>query len=436
VVQLCSTSQQPCFGVQAEHLAIDCNLVAGCIGAENDYSQEQSWWRDMLVINAAGYCFGEDVGTNSTSASQNSGPYMDLECNQGAAAVTASLCFKLNLVPSWRGLIGITCNANGYTSIPTNAILLTGMAPARISDIHVEHFTNGVTLGSASTAISDVMLANVSTGPENTTSVNIAAAGSAGKQNITIIGVQNSTNPGSVLVDNCNGVTLSSVTAGLGFYATGYGSCGQQTIYTTRQDTGVNIQTSMNILKSLTVPGTSTLADDGRVTLGPGLLYSLFAHESLTSGAPGLVLKSDNLGLLLQNGQVTPGSSGGGLALNGNGYGTDAAFGQIGAGATSDMGTFTARATSAAQVQLEDGAIYFYNNTGLTAGSTYSPTNTWAIGVNGMLRNVTPVPFASLGTPSNGTIVYCNDCTNQSSPCTGSSTGAFAKRLAGAWDCR
>lgn len=44
--------------------------------------------------------------------------------------------------------------------------------------------------------------------------------------------------------------------------------------------------------------------------------------------------------------------------------------------------------------------------------------------------------LASLGSPANGTIIYCSDCANASNPCTASSTGAIAKRLNGAWDCR
>jgi len=42
--------------------------------------------------------------------------------------------------------------------------------------------------------------------------------------------------------------------------------------------------------------------------------------------------------------------------------------------------------------------------------------------------------FAALGTPANGTIVYCSDCTI-ASPCAGSGTGALAKRLNGVWVC-
>jgi hypothetical protein len=44
------------------------------------------------------------------------------------------------------------------------------------------------------------------------------------------------------------------------------------------------------------------------------------------------------------------------------------------------------------------------------------------------------VAFAALGTPQNGSVVYCSDCT-VASPCAGGGTGALAKRLNGAWVC-
>jgi hypothetical protein len=43
--------------------------------------------------------------------------------------------------------------------------------------------------------------------------------------------------------------------------------------------------------------------------------------------------------------------------------------------------------------------------------------------------------FASLGTPANGTYVYCTNCAFASNPCAGAGTGAFAKRLNGGWVC-
>lgn len=42
--------------------------------------------------------------------------------------------------------------------------------------------------------------------------------------------------------------------------------------------------------------------------------------------------------------------------------------------------------------------------------------------------------FANLGTPANGILVYCPDCTI-ANPCAGSGTGALAKRLNGVWVC-
>lgn len=42
--------------------------------------------------------------------------------------------------------------------------------------------------------------------------------------------------------------------------------------------------------------------------------------------------------------------------------------------------------------------------------------------------------FASLGTPGDGTVRYCTNCT-QANPCASGGTGAFAIRINGAWSC-
>jgi hypothetical protein len=42
--------------------------------------------------------------------------------------------------------------------------------------------------------------------------------------------------------------------------------------------------------------------------------------------------------------------------------------------------------------------------------------------------------FANLGTPANGTFVYCSDCT-EADPCASGGNGALAQRLNGRWDC-
>jgi hypothetical protein len=50
----------------------------------------------------------------------------------------------------------------------------------------------------------------------------------------------------------------------------------------------------------------------------------------------------------------------------------------------------------------------------------------------------TPIPkvvFANLGTPADGMVWFCTDCTAGSTPCTGASTGALAIRQGAAWTC-
>jgi hypothetical protein len=48
--------------------------------------------------------------------------------------------------------------------------------------------------------------------------------------------------------------------------------------------------------------------------------------------------------------------------------------------------------------------------------------------------DITGTTFASLGTPSNGALRYCSDCTI-ANPCASGGTGAFAKRLNSTWVC-
>lgn len=49
--------------------------------------------------------------------------------------------------------------------------------------------------------------------------------------------------------------------------------------------------------------------------------------------------------------------------------------------------------------------------------------------------NLTPVLFANLGSPANGDVVYCSDCTIISNPCVGGGTGTIAERINGTWNC-
>jgi hypothetical protein len=53
----------------------------------------------------------------------------------------------------------------------------------------------------------------------------------------------------------------------------------------------------------------------------------------------------------------------------------------------------------------------------------------------GGLKPSSNVIHGSLGASKNGIMIYCSDCTHGSNPCSGSGTGAIAKRLNGTWVC-
>ncbi len=373
VVSLCSTPG-PCFGVQAENFTIDCNGVSGCSGGYNAYSQELSWFRKVLVLNAPAYGIWLDIGTHTTSASQNSGPYEDIEVNSDAAGITGTVCFRALLVPSFRGINGLTCDMSGYASKPTNAIVIEA-SPTLINNLHLEHATNGLVLGTAAHGGSDYVVFNVEAGPDLDNAVVIGPTTTDTSQNILISGVQNATMGGNSLIDNVNSVTVNSV-VGLGTYFIGNGSAGNQTIMSSRNDVALKFQNALTVQKGLSIPGSG--ADDAFVKFGSSLPYKLWAREGSSGDTlPVLTLGGAPQGrpcFLLQTSDVTGGAAGGGLCLNANGPAADAAFGAVGAGYTGDGATYVARATSAAGIQFSDGLIRFFTDSGLTAGSTFIPT--------------------------------------------------------------
>jgi len=85
------------------------------------------------------------------------------------------------------------------------------------------------------------------------------------------------------------------------------------------------------------------------------------------------------------------------------------------------------------------GGILFNSGTNTGTGGVQfwsggaSPTKVGAVdSIGRYLLGV--VLQANLGTPGNGTIVYCSDCTI-ANPCAGGGTGAFAQRINGIWVC-
>ncbi len=86
----------------------------------------------------------------------------------------------------------------------------------------------------------------------------------------------------------------------------------------------------------------------------------------------------------------------------------------------------TAITTVTATGLIVNGSAIITGN--MTASTVAGNTITSAI------YEVTATLFAALGTPANGTIKYCSNCTI-ASPCASGGTGALAKRLNGGWVC-
>src|SRR5580765_6154665 len=72
------------------------------------------------------------------------------------------------------------------------------------------------------------------------------------------------------------------------------------------------------------------------------------------------------------------------------------------------------------------------HSAGLEVPNVFTNTNQFTVGVT-----VGPVAFANLGTINTapGTLVFISDGSIGTNPCTGGGTGAFAVRVAGAWNC-
>lgn len=64
-----------------------------------------------------------------------------------------------------------------------------------------------------------------------------------------------------------------------------------------------------------------------------------------------------------------------------------------------------------------------------SGAQTFNGGMTVALGVQYVAQT-----FAGLGTPGNGLVTYCSDCTI-ANPCAGAGSGAIAKRLNGIWVC-
>lgn len=81
------------------------------------------------------------------------------------------------------------------------------------------------------------------------------------------------------------------------------------------------------------------------------------------------------------------------------------------------------------------GLLINMSNTGGAVRFRHGGVDTTILNGDGGV-NPLGLPLAQLGSPANFSIKGCTDCVPASNPCTIGGSGAIAKRLNGAWDCR
>lgn len=127
-----------------------------------------------------------------------------------------------------------------------------------------------------------------------------------------------------------------------------------------------------------------------------------------------------------------------------NGVGNITATATIRAGASSKIefnGSSGFSSPSNGVVNVANNAADDFTRFNLGTATDDDPGITASAAVSGKSQGIiihhgdgTAAAFADLGAATNGSMIYCSDCT-KATPCAGSGNGALAKRLNGAWDC-
>ena len=117
-------------------------------------------------------------------------------------------------------------------------------------------------------------------------------------------------------------------------------------------------------------------------------------------------------------------------------------FQATGANDTYSWSTKSALASAAdGRINLTNAALTGFTRLVLGPEAVTHPAFAVSAAVSGQTQGViilkgdgTAATFANLGAATNGSMIYCSDCTI-ANPCAGSGNGALAKRLNGAWVC-
>jgi hypothetical protein len=188
-------------------------------------------------------------------------------------------------------------------------------------------------------------------------------------------------------------------------------------------------------------PLSGIVGDDNKTALihlltGPGMGEMVSFHLSNIKGEKHTAGRQNDL-ILLDNMNGTPVFVATATALNNSGEEADAVIKIV--NATVDLTWFGLNAFVDANHGAGNGYSFLVNDA--FQGLTFPVSATGTSGTNrpfgsfGFINLVLgAVTFSNLGTPANGNLHYCSDCTI-ANPCAGGGTGALAKRLNNTWVC-
>jgi len=218
---------QPSFGVRVKDMTID-GAGRAAIALRNTSSMEQSYGEDLLLKNFTQT--GLDV---ETTGSQNSGSFRNLEIYAGPNSTVQTNCIVVKGSISFRGISGVTCNADTAPVQPSVALQLDGAGT--YSDIHIEHYTTGVHLGSPVAAADGMVMMSLEFGPSVQTGIVIDDAYPS--QNLAFMGIK-CVGCSTQLEDRVTGRTLLY---DVGLYTIGNGAASSKKVITTDAVTPSNL---------------------------------------------------------------------------------------------------------------------------------------------------------------------------------------------------
>jgi hypothetical protein len=236
----CTGALTPTSGSLIQDINIDCSANAGggtpaanCIPFWDQYGQERSQLRRVKITNFNMFGIGVYTG-----ASQNGGPFDDLQIVFGSGATASTTCIEAggNGVGGpnpMRGVRGLTC----VGTPPGSAIIGTGVDINErnfvLRDAHFENMTTGVFIGQFAPA-AGIRLDNISGGgktsflTKNLVEISNTCATATGSCSFATgdISLSNIYQPtgatGPALTDQIAGNNTSEIT--LGFYSLGDGT--------------------------------------------------------------------------------------------------------------------------------------------------------------------------------------------------------------------